>query len=462
MKRLLFLPLVLFAVLKVQAQGISPVGVYEGKDKDLGMTRLGYLEINLDEPVVPDFSQQFVKGQTYKFMLLPENFQKKPSTHFKGQKATGFVKFQSKMLMITNSEVCKLSNPTKTDNYWTLDWEDALGRKGKCSLHVPTDSTLLFIGLTAFDKAIGPDSLLFVLNKQTDTKNKTYLVRKPRKEPEPSAPAVASAPNLPAGLQDWQPSVPPTLKVPATNSGTIKGMWMGQNTDGSNVTIKLNSTAKTVDYYGTKYYGTIMMEGPSFIEEGVMGIKALGENRYGLYTCPLNTHAGIVHYSVVCPYYENLLFYPTSATPGKNAAGGPAGISPTIYCQALGEHFIGMFTTGKEVKNFPLNLYQKGYYKNNEGTSELCHGFVFTSFNMGSRTDADKIISTKPIDKNSIEVKYKCGRTDNVYTAILTYDPKTRSLKPTQVKMVVSESEYPDTDDCYFPYSIIKYVGILK
>ncbi len=35
------------------------------------MTRLGYLEINLDELLVPDFSQQFVKGQNHKFMLLP-------------------------------------------------------------------------------------------------------------------------------------------------------------------------------------------------------------------------------------------------------------------------------------------------------------------------------------------------------------------------------------------------------
>lgn len=102
MKKIFFLSLVILTMMKVQAQGISPIGGYEGKDKVSGMTRLGYLEINLDELLVPDFSQQFVKGQNHKFMLLPDNFQKKPSTHFKGQKATGFVKFQNRMLLGNN------------------------------------------------------------------------------------------------------------------------------------------------------------------------------------------------------------------------------------------------------------------------------------------------------------------------------------------------------------------------
>ena len=62
MRKIFFSLLVLAALLKVQAQGIAPIGVYEGKDKILGMTRLGYLEINMDEPLVPDFSQQFVKS----------------------------------------------------------------------------------------------------------------------------------------------------------------------------------------------------------------------------------------------------------------------------------------------------------------------------------------------------------------------------------------------------------------
>ena len=65
MRKIFFSLLVLAALLKVQAQGIAPIGVYEGKDKILGMTRLGYLEINMDEPLVPDFSQQFVKGQNH-------------------------------------------------------------------------------------------------------------------------------------------------------------------------------------------------------------------------------------------------------------------------------------------------------------------------------------------------------------------------------------------------------------
>lgn len=181
MRKIFFSLLVLAALLKVQAQGIAPIGVYEGKDKILGMTRLGYLEINMDEPLVPDFSQQFVKGQNHKFMFLPDNYQKKPSTHFRGQKATGFVKFQNRMLLV-NSEVCKLSNPSEGDNCWTLDWENEMGQKGKCTLYAPTDSTLLFIGLGSFDKSIGPDSLMFALNKEMTSSagKQPYFTRKPR------------------------------------------------------------------------------------------------------------------------------------------------------------------------------------------------------------------------------------------------------------------------------------------
>lgn len=460
MKKGLFIFLISLVAFQLHAQVNTPIGVYEAKDKELGMTRLGYLEINIDEPVIPDFSQQFVKGQTHQFMLLPENFQKKPSTHFKGQKASGFVRFQSKMLMIVNTEVCKLSNPTISNDGWTLDWENEMGKKGKCTLHVPTDSTLLFIGLGSFDPAIGPDSLLFMLNKKM-TADKSYLVRKVQpKKVEPAKESASS--DLPADLPEWNPVVPQTIKIPAANSGVIKGMWMGRNTDGSNIQIRLNSTAKTVDYYGQKYFGTIKMEGPTFIMEGVVRITKLEENRYALYTRPLDTDASKVHYSVVSLYYKNLLFYPTSATPALNAAGKKTAVAEMIYCKAGNECFTGMFTTGKEVNNFPLNLYQKDYFKNNEGSGIFCHGFIFTSFNMGSRTDYDMIISTEPIDEKSIKIKYKCGRTDNVYTAILVYDAKTKILKPTQVTMVKSESEYPDMDDCYLSGSMMKYVGPIK
>lgn len=102
----------LLAAMSVQAQVNTPIGVYEAKDKVNGLTRLGYIEINLDEATVPDFSQQFEKDKNYPFVLLPENFQKKPSTYFKGQKAAGFLKYQSKMLFV-NSEVCKLTSQAK-------------------------------------------------------------------------------------------------------------------------------------------------------------------------------------------------------------------------------------------------------------------------------------------------------------------------------------------------------------
>ena len=37
MKKIFFLSLVILTMMKVQAQGISPIGVYEGKDKVSGM-----------------------------------------------------------------------------------------------------------------------------------------------------------------------------------------------------------------------------------------------------------------------------------------------------------------------------------------------------------------------------------------------------------------------------------------
>lgn len=480
MKKIFFLFLMLAVLLKVQAQGYSPIGVYEGKDKVLGMTRLGYLEINIDEPSVPDFSQQFVKGQNHKFMLLPDNYQKKPSIHFKGQKATGFVKFQNRMLLV-NSEVCKLSNPSEGDNCWTLDWENEMGQKGKCTLYVPTDSTLLFIGLGSFDKSIGPDSLLFALNKEETSAvgKKSYFTRKPRpqKEEEPNEPSTSdssksSKPSsqipdyIPELLRTYKPSVPPTIKVPATNSGYIKGIWVGKLDNGSVISIELNSASKSISYYGNKYYGLIKMNGPTFIEEGVIAVQKIGDAMYGLYTRPLNTGVSEIHYSIVAGYLKDILFFPTSATPAKNAMGRPAPTPMSMYCMPPLPHFIPMCSTGKEVKNFPIDFYQKRYYKNREGKGILCYGIIFTSFNLGSRTDEDIILEAYPdirgVDKKNVRIKYKCGRTDNVYTAVLVYNPQKTEYKVTQVKMVKSESEYPDTNDCYLQNGTIRCVGLLQ
>ena len=481
MKKIFFLFLMIATLLKVQAQGSSPVGVYEGKDKVLGMTRLGYLEINLDEPLVPDFSQQFVKGQNHKFMLLPDNYQKKPSTHFKGQKATGFIKFQNRMLLV-NSEVCKLSNPSEGDNCWTLDWENEMGQKGKCTLYAPTDSTLLFIGLGSFDKSIGPDSLLFALNKEESSVagKRSYLTLKPRPQKEEESGNPSNSPeasdssrpssqipdNVPEALRKYKPSVPTTKKVPATNSGYIKGTWVGKLTDGSVISITLNSAAKSISYYGHKYYGLIKTDGPTFIEEGVVAVQKIGDAMYGLYTRPLSTDVSDIHYSIVAGYLKDILFFPTSATPAKNVMGRPAPMPVSIYCMPPLPHFIPMCSTGKEVKNFPLNFYQKGYYKNREGEAVLCYGIIFTSFNMGSRTDEDIILEAYPdihgVDKKNVRIKYKCGRTDNVYTAVLVYNHQKTEYKVTQVKMVKSESKYPDANDCYLQNGIIGCVGLLE
>ena len=85
---------------------------------------------------------------------------------------------------------------------------------------------------------------------------------------------------------------------------------------------------------------------------------------------------------------------------------------------------------------------------------------------MGSRSDEDIILEAYPdmhgVDKKNVKIKYRCGRTENVYTAVLVYNPQKTEYKVTQVKMVKSESEYPDINDCYLQDGIIKCVGLLQ
>lgn len=135
-----------------------------------------------------------------------------------------------------------------------------MGQKGKCTLYAPTDSTLLFIGLGSFDKSIGPDSLLFALNKEESSVagKRSYLTRKPRPQKEEESGNPSNSPeasdssrpssqipdNVPEALRKYKPSVPTTIKVPATNSGYIKGTWVGKLTDGSVISITLNSAPK--------------------------------------------------------------------------------------------------------------------------------------------------------------------------------------------------------------------------
>ena len=60
------------------------------------------------------------------------------------------------------------------------------------------------------------------------------------------------------------------------------------------------------------------MDGPTFIEEGVVAVQKIGDAMYGLYTRSLNTDVSDIHYSVVAGYLKNILFFPTSATSAKN------------------------------------------------------------------------------------------------------------------------------------------------
>ena len=76
-------------------------GVYEAADKVDGLTRQGYMEINIKEPAVPDFSQTFVKGATHNFSLLPSDFMKKPSRYLPERKPRASSSIAAKYLSAT-------------------------------------------------------------------------------------------------------------------------------------------------------------------------------------------------------------------------------------------------------------------------------------------------------------------------------------------------------------------------
>ena len=185
MKRTILALLHITFAISVCAQSITKgltCGVYEAMDKVEGLSRQAYMEINITDPSVPDISQTFKKGELHKFNVLPEDFMKKPSDYFKGQKANAFVRYRSKMLF-TNVEVCKLDSAIATDYGWKLTWvSDFDGKKGTCELHIEADGTLYFVGLGSFARSISCDNLRF---KKVDLKNnalKEYLKGKHKAE----------------------------------------------------------------------------------------------------------------------------------------------------------------------------------------------------------------------------------------------------------------------------------------
>lgn len=419
-----------------------PTGAYEGTDKVEGVSRWCYMEINLTEkePTVPDFSQTFTKGQEYDFMLLPNDFQKKPSPYFKGQKAYGFVKYRSKYLL-TNNEVCKLTNPRQAAGALQLDWENEFGKKGTCTLYAPTDSTIYFIGLGTF-KELGPDKLI-LMRSQKATARKPYL------KPASQTPAATPTPTAPTGSM---PVPPAKIKIPATNTANINGIWTGCNSDGSKITVKLNSKTKSIDYYGSRYYGLIEMDGPAYIKEGVVGLQKLSGTRTAIYTVPLDTDNNEPHYSVADLLADgSLIFYNTSATPATNQMGRHVKIDSRIVCTKGNSCFSGTFSTGKETKPFQLDLYHKGYHYNGFDSNVECYGVIHTSKNMGGYTDHDVITEVEILSGTKARITYKCGRTDETHKAVLTFNPQTKAF-------TAQKLGGDDTSDCMLYGVKIEYV----
>lgn len=180
-----------------------PIGAFEGSDNVNGLQRQAYLEINITAPIVPDFSQTFKQGELHPFRFLPDDFMKKPSKHFKGQKATGFIRFKSKSLL-SNTETCRLHSPVRTKFGWELKWDSDFSlNSGKCELHINEDGTMFFIGLGGL--ADGTDSDSLVLNKSGLKHGTDYFQKKQSKniiENQPTKPVVPQqVPTKPATQQ---------------------------------------------------------------------------------------------------------------------------------------------------------------------------------------------------------------------------------------------------------------------
>lgn len=435
----------------VLAQTAVPCGVYEGADKADGLSRSAYLEINIAEAGVPDFSQTFVKGQEYKFALLPNDFMKKPSQYFKGKKANGFIKYRSKYLL-TNNEVCMLSEPKKTSYGWTLAWNSDYGKSGTCELHVVNDSTLYFVGLGTIGKELNSDKLELVRVGEPAAK-KPYLDgccgsgdTAPKTDTGDTAKPASGTVPTPGYTPETDGNG--NVKLPTQNSGTLKGRWIGK----SGLAVKVNSLQKSYEYYGNRYYGILKMDGPGFIHEGVVRVCQVSKSVYILYSVPLDTDDKRYHWSKVEVMNNgNICFYPTGGLRELDALGRERKEIIFYLLEPFKPQYAGMFTTGSEVSPFPLDFYTKAYYDNGYGSKQEGHGCVTTSFNGGMYIDNDLIKEAKLQDDGSVWVKWTCGRTDNTYTAVLVYDKAKKAYTATRVRNLTG-----DSDDCYMINASIK------
>lgn len=456
MKKTLFFLLLLSAFTIATAQTPEPCGVYEGTDKVDGLTRRAYLEINVLDAQVPDFSQTFKKGETYKFQLLPSTFMKKPSRFFTGKKATGFIKYSSTIAFITNSEVLMLTDPQPTDGGYSLTWtSDMNGKKGKCVLHVDNDGTLWFTGLGTFNKQIGPDKLKLA-KVDKPAAGKPYLAVNKRPEPDtekPKGPETKPADELPVNIAT---DANGNIIVPKTNTGTLAGKWISPE----GLFIKLNSTRKSYSYYGTVYYGLVTMNGPGYLNEGIVAVKKLSDTRYGLYTVTLDTDAGTHHYSEIRIGADGktVTYHLCSHTEVCTQMGELVTNSAAYNMSPLQNQYYGMFSTGNEVTPVPLNFYFKQTYDNGYGDMEEGYGRLTWSYNQGMRIDHDFIYDAKILENGNVSIKYRCGRTDNKYSAVLVWNNTKKAWSVTQVRSLSEE----EVNDCYMIDSTIRLSGEIK
>lgn len=447
-------------VLAAGAQLQNPCGVYEAADKTDGLTRQGYMEINITEPVVPDFSQTFVKGATHSFSLLPSDFMKKPSRYFAGKKATGFIKYRSKML-ISNTETLMLTDPEPVQGGYKLKWASDMGKTGICTMTLAADGTLWFTGLGTFDKSIGPDKLVFVRQAE-QTAAKPYLAaggtnpagNKPPtgrtdeglKDGETSAAAEDKGrTSVPTdGTPAYKPETDAAgnIKLPKASSGTLTGRWIGNG----GLMIKLNSMKKAYKYYNATYHGFITMEGPGYISEGIVAVVKHSDTCVGLYSIPLDTDVRQTHYSEIhLDQSGQASTYHLCGSVEVRSQTYKLITNTAIYqLKPLDTCYYGMFSTGNEVKPVPLNFYFKQAYDDGYGNVKEGYGCITLSYNMGSYIDNDFIYDAQIQANGSVRIKYQCGRTDNKYSALLVWNKAKKSWSVTQIKRIEGSS-----DDCY-------------
>ena len=447
-------------VLAAGAQLQNPCGVYEAADKTDGLTRQGYMEINITEPAVPDFSQTFVKGATHSFSLLPSDFMKKPSRYFAGKKATGFIKYRSKML-ISNTETLMLTDPEPVQGGYKLKWASDMGKTGTCTMTIAADGTLWFTGLGTFDKSIGPDKLVFVRQPE-QTAAKKYLAAGGG-TPATDKPATGQTGNGPKGGEtsagavdkgrtsvptDGTPAYKPetdaagNIKLPKASSGTLTGRWIGNG----GLMIKLNSMKKAYKYYNATYHGFITMEGPGYISEGIVAVVKHSDTCIGLYSIPLDTDVRQIHYSEIhLDKSGQASTYHLCGSVEVRSQTYKLITNTAIYqLKPLDTCYYGMFSTGNEVKPVPLNFYFKQAYDDGYGNVKEGYGCITLSYNMGSYIDNDFIYDAQIQSNGSVRIKYQCGRTDNKYSALLVWNKAKKSWSVTQIKRIEGSS-----DDCY-------------